>query len=439
MMIKKKLSKRTFIVFFLSYLMTFGLLGYFFQNSWVILTMISQLGGLVVGYLISLNYNFKQEQPEPKSAEETTLKIASETMPYLRQGLTDETAQKIAELIYKISQVDAVAITDRNKILGFAGAGCTLHLPGRWIVTNVTRDAIESGSIKVIEQTKDFNCSINSCSCPLKAAVVAPLICEDRVVGAIKLYRTFDSQISEHTLRLATGIAQLLSLQLELAEKDRQSQLVTKARLEALQAQIHPHFLFNVLNTIIAYTRNDPDLSRHLLVNLARFFRKTFNPEQGMITFREEMEYVETYLTLEKARYGDKLNVVQKVEPRLMEYKLPVLTIQPLVENAIQHGLASSLEVGNLTIIAKLKKKKISVLVKDNGNGIPLEEQKKIFIKGFGTGNGMGLSNVYDRICSIYGNEGKLILRSKPGWGTAFILSIPVDETVDKISDCAKR
>lgn len=303
-------------------------------GSWTLLFLLAQLIGAALGYQIftELNHQHLQQEP-PKSAGETTLQIANETMPYLRQGLNEETAQKIAELIFKISQVDAVAVTDREKILGFTGVGCKHHLAGRSIITNVTKDAIEDGIIKIIEQTKDFNCQINNCSCPLKSAVVAPLKCEGVVMGTIKLYRTYDSSIPEHTSRLAMGIAQLLSMQLELAEKDRQSQLVTKARLEALQAQIHPHFLFNVLNTIIAFSRTDQAKTRHLLVNLARFFRKAFNQEKGIITFKEEIDYLETYLTLEKARYGDKLKVNQKIDPRIMEYTIPVLCIQPLVEN----------------------------------------------------------------------------------------------------------
>jgi two-component system LytT family sensor kinase len=396
------------------------------NSSWLILPMISLLGGIGIGYLIFSKFKKTGSDQKTNSAGEATLQIASETMPYLKQGLTEDTAQKIAELIFKISQVEGVAVTDREKILGFTGVGCKKHLPGRPIITTATLDAINSGTVKLIKQTKDFNCLVNNCSCPLKAAVVAPLKCEGRIMGAIKLYRTTDHHMPDYISRLAAGIAQLLSMQLELAEKDRQSQLVTKARLEALQAQIHPHFLFNVLNTIIAYSRNDPEKSRELLVNLARFFRRTFKQEQGTITFREELEYLETYLTLEKARFGDRLNVIQKVDPRLMEYKIPVLCIQPLVENAIQHGLAGKLAAGNLMIMARLKKNKVSILVKDDGIGIQKQVQEKIFLKDFGAGSGVGLSNVYDRIHSIYGNEGKLLLRSKPGWGTIIILNIPI-------------
>ncbi|MGI6552055.1 MAG: sensor histidine kinase [Bacillota bacterium] len=160
-----------------------------------------------------------------------------------------------------------------------------------------------------------------------------------QVCGTLKLYSTPHGPPAGHVLRLAIGIAQLLSIQMELAELDRQTQLITLAKLDALHAQINPHFFFNTLNTIVAYSRTDPEKTRQLLIHLAELFRKTLKRQGHYITLREELECVDTYFALEEARFGDKIRLMQEIDDSLLDYEIPVLSIQPLVENAVKHGL----------------------------------------------------------------------------------------------------
>jgi len=220
-----------------------------------------------LGLFLSLQrYLFPQQyrlKPAGESATiESTLQIAHETLPFLRRGLNEDTARQSAEIIQKISEMAAVAITDKEKVLAFIGVGCDKHQPGDQILTEATKHVIATGEYKVVPDTTALNCSrYDSCDCPLGSAVIVPLKNRDEVVGSLKLYSTSHGEPPSETVRLAVGIAQLLSIQMELAELDRQAQLITQARLEALHAQINPHFFFNLFY-----------ISSVLYKNICKFF-----------------------------------------------------------------------------------------------------------------------------------------------------------------------
>ncbi len=357
---------------------------------------------------------------------DATLRISGETLPYLRQGLNKESAQKIVEIMKKITEVDAVAITDTKEILGFCGLGCRRHRQGGPILTKGTRRVLRSGQPLVVADPSVLACDEPTCPHPLKSAVIAPLKFRDEVVGTFKLYRVSSEPLPPHIARLAVGISQLLGIQMELAELDRQRQLATKARLEALQAQIRPHFLFNVLNTIIHFSRTDVEKARELLVQLAAFFRKSLNYRGSFITLQDEIEYINTYLSLEKARFGEKLQVKFKLDPKALNVPVPILTLQPLVENAVVHGLAPQEEGGEVGVLVRRVRDEIQVLVFDNGVGMDDDTVRRIFEEGYGTGMGLGLTNVNDRLISLYGHQNRLRVKSRPGRGTAIRVRIPL-------------
>lgn len=367
---------------------------------------------------------------------DATFQVGREALVYLRQGLTEDTAQKIAEIIHQTAQVDAVAVTDTERVLGFSGMGCHYHYPGRPILTDATREVVESGCFLFVARSADLRCPVESCPCPIRAAVIAPMRCRGQVAGTIKLYLTRQGEVPLYLTRLAMGIAELLGMQMELAESDRQAQLVTSARLEALQAQIRPHFLFNVLNTIVMFSRTDMDKCRDLLIQLATFFRRSLSNRGAFITVQEELEFINTYLTLEQARFGEKIRVKVKIDPRVLHRRIPILVIQPLVENAISHGLALREEGGRLGIAARLVGNEVHFVIRDNGVGIPPERMDKIFLTGFGAGMGLGLSNVNDRLVNLYGEKYKLKIRSVPDRGTTVLVRVPVRETMaDPVAD----
>ncbi|MFX4262211.1 histidine kinase [Pelotomaculum propionicicum] len=355
-----------------------------------------------------------------------TLQIANETLPYLRRGLNEETAYKTAEIILKLSDVSAVAITDREKVLAYIGECSDHHKAGGPIITYATKQAVETGELIIIKDKKGLQCPEKNCT--LQSAVIAPLICQGEVAGTVKLYQTCQGDLQPSVVKLALAVAQLLGLQMELAELDRQAQLVTKAELDALHAQINPHFLFNTLNTIITYTRTDPDTSRKLLIRLAAFFRQTLKRHGHFNTLREEIEYVNTYLILEKARFREKLKIQRNIDPDLLDYKVPVLTLQPLVENAVKHGIQPKMGPGAVQISAKLVNGEMLFVIKDNGVGIDNERLPKVLLPGFGSGNGVGLSNVNERLKSLYGEEYGLKIESETDKGTEVYVRIPLNE-----------
>lgn len=366
------------------------------------------------------------EAPEQSSLEDA-LQIGHAAMPYLRQGLNEDSAQKITEIIHKITEVDAVAITDRDRVLGFSGVGCNRHRSGGPILTGATRVVLNTGRLEEVMDPQALACDEPGCPHPLKSAVIAPLTFRSRVVGTVKLYRTSQERLPPYVRRIAVGVAQLLSIQMELAEADRQRELATKARLEALQAQIRPHFLFNVLNTIIYFSRTDVEKARELLIQLSTFFRRSLSTRGNFITLQEEMEYLNTYLSLERARFGNKLEVRLRIDPRALGYKVPILTLQPLVENAVVHGIAPMEGHGVVAVSARRGRGHVVVTIVDNGVGMTDEEMHHIFAQGFGQGMGLGLSNVNDRLISLYGPAYRLRVKSRPHAGTVVRLRVPLD------------
>lgn len=378
-------------------------------------------------YLLYFQRKRRSARKSPERNAELSFKIANETMPYLRRGLNEQNAGAIAKIIKDIGQVAAVSITDREKQLAYLGAGCDQHHPGDRILTQATKDVIATGEYKIVRTQKELNCPREKiCDCPLAAAVIVPLLCQGKVVGTMKLYETVDGQMSPDLIRLAIGMAQLLSIQIELAYLDHQAKLVTEAQLNALQAQINPHFFFNVLNTIIATSRTSPNRTRRLLIHLAEFFRKSLKSHGTLIPLREEMSFVKTYMILEKARFGRKLLFRSNIPDELQDALVPRLSIQPLVENSVKHGISEKIGNGTVTICAEQRGQELYITVSDDGVGIPPERMSEILKPGVGSGNGVGMANVHERLIIMYGEEYGLRIESEVNKETSVTMHLPL-------------
>lgn len=402
-------------------------LAMFVPDYWVLFLVVCIISYLVAnGILIYWHIKWNTRLQTSDRIFAPAFQIANEAFPLLSRGLNEETAEKVAEIIQKISDVSAVAITDREKVLAFLGTGCENHLAGMPIGTQATLDAINTGELRVVKDKRDFNCKNKECCCPLESVVIAPLTFRGNVTGVVKLYQTTKGEIPRYLIKLAKGIARLLSMQMELAELDHQAKLVTEAKLDALQAQINPHFLFNTLNTIGMLTRTNPNIARRLLYRLSSFFRYSLRQSGRFVTLKEEIKNVRNYLILEKARFRDKLKVVRKVDKELLECKIPIFSIQPLVENAIRHGITPKEGNGTIEISACMDGKgNMEITVGDDGLGISPEIMPRVLEPGFGSGSGVGLSNVNERLKIIYGDEYGLQIWSKPNIGTVVKLIIP--------------
>lgn len=417
----------TILLWFIIQLFAVGLVALVKPALWLVIAVMLLASALAT--FLAVEYIHKHRVIKIKLDEhpiDSTLQIANETLPYLRRGLNEETAYKTAEIILKLSDVSAVAITDRERVLAYIGECSDHHKAGGPIITHATKQAVETGELIIIKDKKGLQCPEKNCT--LQSAAIAPLICQGEVAGTVKLYQTSQGDLQPSVVKLALAVAQLLGLQMELAELDRQAQLVTKAELDALHAQINPHFLFNTLNTIITYTRTDPDTARKLLIRLASFFRQTLKRHGHFNTLREEIEYVNTYLILEKARFREKLRIQRNIDPALLDFKVPVLTLQPLVENAVKHGIQPKMSPGTVQISANLVDGEMIFIIKDDGVGIDGERLPKILLPGFGSGNGVGLSNVNERLKSLYGEEYGLKIESQTDQGTKVYVRIPLNE-----------
>ncbi|MHB8155866.1 MAG: histidine kinase [Desulfocucumaceae bacterium] len=392
--------------------------------GWVVGLVLLTTGCASMLYIIKYLIKGGKMYGKYDNSLDPTLRIANETLPFLRRGLNEDTAGKTVEIIKSIADVAAVAITDRKKVLAYVGVGSDHHKTGGPILTDATKMVLNTGELMVVKNRYGLICPVEIC--PLESAVIAPLKCKGEVIGTIKLYQV-KQEVSPHEVRLAEGVAQMLGLQMELAELDRQARLVTKAELDALQAQINPHFLFNTLNTIIMFVRTNPETARRLLIRLATFFRYALKRHGHFNSIREEIEYLNTYLILEKARFRGKLKIIRDIDESLFDYQVPVLTIQPLVENAVKHGVLPKQGQGTVWIRAYLEEEEEIIFeIKDNGVGIPAEKLPLILKPGYGSGNGVGLSNVHERLKGLFGEEYGLQIDSAPGEGTSIFIRIPL-------------
>ncbi len=183
--------------------------------------------------------------------------------------------------------------------------------------------------------------------CPLLAAVVLPLKVHGETVGTLKLYFHDPASLTEVQQQLAEGLAKLFSTQLEHADAEEQLKLLKDAEIKALQAQIHPHFLFNSINTISVLCRTQPEKARELLQELSHFFRSNLQGARNLvIPLEKEIEHVKAYLSLEQARFPDRYEVSWEVERDLKQGSCPRLSSQPLVENSIRHAFTAEGEGG---------------------------------------------------------------------------------------------
>jgi len=324
------------------------------------------------------------------------LKIAERTLGILDQGFARTgAASEVARIIHEETGVGAVAITDREKVLAFVGVGSDHHQAGAPIASELTRRAIAENRVIFADGVHEhFVCS-RLAACPLGSALVVPLRLDSEVIGTIKLYEPKTRLFLNFNRTLGEGIARLLSEQLLRSRYEEQKRLLVTSELKLIQAQINPHFLFNALNTIIAVVRKDAGRGRELLLHLSNFFRKNLKRAGDFATLEEELDHVNSYLKIEKARFEDRLQIEVAVDPALLVVKMPIFTLQPIVENAVKHGIAGLLSGGVVRITGRREGGLTIIEVEDNA-GAYCQELKE---------GGLGMTIVDRRIKNLYGER----------------------------------
>jgi two-component system LytT family sensor kinase len=200
---------------------------------------------------------------------------------------------------------------------------------------------------------------------------------------------------------------------------EEQGRLLAEARLEALTSQINPHFLFNTLNSVSSLIRTDPNKARLMVLNLSRVLRRLLRKHENFSSLREELSFIEDYLSIEVARFGDKLRIERDVDPDTLEMLVPSMLLQPLVENSIKHGLSGKVEGGTICIRARRSGDRLHLSVTDDGVGIPEARLANLLE------HGIGVSNVNERLKVLFGETYRMWIDSQPGRGTQIEIEIP--------------
>jgi two-component system, LytTR family, sensor kinase len=351
----------------------------------------------------------------PEAAMQAALHAATTTLPHLRKGLTARNAERAVPNLRALTGAAAIALADTRAVLAIDGEG---------------RDQVRPGDLlsRLLERAGDNRLHIvprlvsSDPTCPLRSAVLAPLLAQGKRIGTlIAFYRTV-GRPSHHELRVVQEAASLVSAQVELSLVAEQEERVAQAELRALRAQISPHFIYNALAAVAGDIHARPEEARDLLIDFAEFTRYLFRDGRSYVTLGEEIEHVERYLRLEQARFRDSLHVTVDVPAETRGAVVPAMSLQPLVENAVRHGVERRAGLGRVVISARIIGGDVELRVSDDGVGIEPERLEAVLA---GAGGGIGVSNVDARLRATFGERYALRIESDLGEGTTAVMTVP--------------
>ncbi|MFE5300727.1 sensor histidine kinase [Streptomyces sp. NPDC056632] len=341
-----------------------------------------------------------------------TLHTASIAAPPLRAGLTTGTARKATKRLRALFGTAGLGLTDRETLLAWDGEG------------RHHADAVMEHVAEVLHtgQTKTFAVPCGDPDCAVRWGVAAPLSVDQRVPGALVVLATRESASA---VRATEEVGRWVSVQLELADLDQVRSGLIEAEIRVLRAQIAPHFIYNSLAAIASFVRTDPERARGLLLEFADFTRYSFRRHGDFTTLAEELRSVDQFLSLVRARFGKRLEVTLQIAPEVLPVAVPFLCIQPLVENAVKHGLEGRAERSRVTIAAEDEGAVARVIIEDDGIGMEPDRLKRILDGDAGPSTGIGLRNVDERLRQVYGDDHGLVVETGVGAGMKITMRIP--------------
>jgi two-component system, LytTR family, sensor kinase len=351
----------------------------------------------------------------PQAGMQAALHAATATLPHLRRGLSTVTAERAVPHLRALTGAAAIALADTQAVLAIDGDG---------------REQVRPGDLlsKLLARTRDDRLHIvqrlvsSDPTCPLRSAVLAPLLVHGKRAGTLIAFYYSPGRPSSDELRVVQEAASLVSAQIELSVIADQEERLAQAELRALRAQISPHFIYNALAAVAGDIHARPEEARELLIDFAEFTRYLFRDGRSYVTLGEELAHVERYLRLEQARFRDILHVTVEAPPETQGAVVPAMSLQPLVENAVRHGVERRAGTGRVGITARLVGGDVELRVSDDGVGIEPDRVPALLA---GAGGGIGIANVDARLRASFGDRYALRIESEPGAGTTAIMTVP--------------
>lgn len=372
-------------------------------------------GSVCIGLIVLLVQSVANEKEVIAARQaKLALDIAHKTLPYFR-NINSHSLAAICRIIRTEINADAVAMTNTQHILAYVGVGEEKYNIGHDIISPMTQQVIHDGKI-IIKNNDEQHLTPE-----IHSMIVIPLLEHGQVTGTLKIYYRHAHKITYSLQVMAIGLSQIMSTQIEVSRTEQLRDMANKAELRALQSKINPHFLFNALNAISSSIRINPDTARQLVINLSRYLRYNLElNDDALIDVKKELYQIRDYIAIEQARFGAKLTVIYDIDDDLA-YQIPSLLIQPLVENAIVHGIQPCRGKGTVIISVKDQGERLRVAVTDTGHGIDQQTIERV-ARNEVPGNKIGLLNVHHRVRLLYG-DGLHIRRLEPG--TEIVFYIP--------------
>ncbi|MFK0242728.1 sensor histidine kinase [Microbacterium sp. NPDC090281] len=378
----------------------------------VLAAILGVLGGIVLSVLLLLARRLARGAADLGSDAEqaalTALHQASLAAPHLRAGLSAPDVVKAARHLRVLLGSAAVAIVSVEGAVSFDGPSDGLESAARRIAAQVSG----SGRRQVFPAPgRDDDLE----------AVGAPILVDGRVVGVVV---AFAAPVRAALVRAAEEVADWCAAQVELGGLDASRTQLAEAELRSLRAQISPHFIYNALTAIASFVLTDPTRARELVLEFADFTRYSFRRQGEFTTIAEELGSIHSYLELERARFGDRLRVTLQIAPETLATVIPFLSVQPLVENAVRHGLEPGVGGGEIRIVSRDDGTHTEITVEDDGVGMDPEGLRATLTAG-DDGVHVGLRNVDTRLRQLYGADGGLVVETNTGAGTLVRMRVP--------------
>jgi two-component system LytT family sensor kinase len=375
-----------------------------------VLVLLAALGAAVYGVV-----RLRARRGIATFAQRATYEVlhtAGQAAEPLRAGLSPASAGKAVRHLRALIGAVGLAVTDTGSVLAFDGVG-EHH---REQVLAAAKRAIAGGRAAVLG-SGELPCDL--IDCVIRGAVVVPLGDE----GALAALS--DGAPAPGLIQATRETGRWVAAQLAVAELDSSRDRLARAEVRALRAQISPHFIYNALTAIASFVRTDPERARELILEFAEFTRYSFRAHGEFTTLAEELRSIDRYLTIERARFGERLQVRLQIAPEVLPVGLPFLCLQPLVENAVRHGLSRKPGVGTISIIARDAGAECHLTVEDDGVGM----DPTVLVNGVedpgDAGQHVGLSNVDERLRAVFGDQFGLVVETGPGAGTKVSMRIP--------------